>query len=119
MRIVHNATGGATVYITDLKMRLGPGNAVPVNIRDVATSVDLVRAVEGDLVRIDFTEEEQHHPDLRYLLLRIEQVEAKRESKVLYAKVEETVKSNKADSPTIPVRPAVFAPVASQNVQES
>jgi len=111
MQVANNSPEGATVYITDLKLRLGQSSEVSVSIRGAAGSTDLLTAVEKNLVRITFTELEKNHPDLRGLVSRIKQAEARRQGALLYAEVKKAIETGSVSSPKVPVRPAVFAPV--------
>lgn len=112
MKAVNATPNGTTVFITDLKLRLSQGSEILVPVRDAARSADLIDAVENNLVRLEFTEVEKNHPGLQRLLMRIEQAEAKRRGVLLFAKIEESIRTGKVTSPDIPVRPAVFVAVS-------
>ena len=106
---LRNATPkGATVYITDLKIRVGQ-NSVPVNLGDALSSIDLRVALDRGMVRLDATAEERANPLVTELVTFAHLADLRREGRLLFAQVESAMKSSRpVDSPNIPVRPAVF-----------
>lgn len=106
---LRNATPkGATVYITDLKIRVGQ-SIVPIGLRDALSSVDLRDALNQGMVQLDTTDEERANPAVMGLVTFARLADMRREGRLLFAQVESAMKSNRpVDSLNIPVRPAVF-----------
>lgn len=123
MEVIHDAAGGATVYITDLGIRVGAGSRVQVPTRRAMASVDLLSAIDQGLVQVSFTAQEARQPGVIRLKKQVERIAAKRRGRVLAAEVTRTVQSKQATPvasstpappalpPGTPVRQAVFLPV--------
>lgn len=111
MKVVNDTPRGASVHITDLRLRLGRDGVATLSATTAARSTDLVNAVESGLVRLEFTEVERNLPSLRSLLARIEQAEAKRSGVLLAARTKKVMESSGTPSLDVPARPVVFAPI--------
>lgn len=111
MRVFNNTPRGASVYITDLKLQLGQDGEVTLSAREAARSTDLITAIEGNLVRLEFTGVERNLSSLQGLLKRINQAEAKRTGALLATRIETVMDSIDTASLEVPVRPVVFAPI--------
>lgn len=106
---LRNATPkGATVFITDLKKRIGQ-TGVPVSVRDAVSSADLRLALDQGMVQLEVTDTEKMDPRIAELLVFAQFAEAKREGKLLFAQAESALMNRQpVDSPNVPIRPAVF-----------
>ena len=112
MRIVNVTPKGATVFITDLKLRIGQQD-VPVARTEAIVSADLRVALSRGMVRIIATGEECSDPAISELLLFAAFSDAKRKKRLLFAQAESVMRSNRPTdySCDVPIRPAVFEPV--------
>lgn len=99
---------GATVYITDLKIRIGQ-DSVPVSIKNAVSSSDLRSALDQGMVQLEVTDTEKKNRLVEDLLTFAQFADAKREGKLLFAQAESAIKHRQpVVSPDVPIRPAVF-----------
>lgn len=111
MNLVNATPKGATVFITDLKIRVG-ARGVPIRVGDAVASGDLRLALDQGMVQLEATDIEKMDPRISELLVFAQFANAKREGKLLFAQVESTLMSKQpASSPDVPIRPAVFVDV--------
>lgn len=110
MRIVNIEPGGATVFITDLGIRIGR-DALFLKYERAASSTDLRNALDRGLVRLEVDDLERGDPLVEDLLLFARMAEAKREGEELFTRIESNIRGEGSISPDIPVREAVFEPV--------
>jgi len=110
MRIVNVEPGGATVFITDLGVRIGR-DSIPVHCTRAASSTDLRRALDGGLVRLEIDSIEKGNPLVDNLMRFARAADAKKEGEALFARIESAMKGESSISPEMPIRSAVFEPV--------
>lgn len=108
MKLKNATPKGATVFITDLKIRIGQ-DSVPVNVRDAVSSADLRSALDQSMVQLEVTGAEQLDPRIEELLIFAQFADARREGRLLFAQAESAMMTKRpVDSPKVPIRPAVF-----------
>ena len=78
MNLVNATPKGATVFITDLKVRIGL-NGVPVSVMDAIQSNDLRSAIDQGMIHLEVTDAEKMDPRIEELLTFAQFIEAKRE----------------------------------------
>lgn len=111
MRLKNATPKGPTVFITDLKVRIGL-DSVLVNVRDAIQSNDLRSALDQGMIQLEVTDAEKIDPRIGELLTFAQFADAKREGKLLFAQAESALMSKQpVDSPNVPIRPAVFVNV--------
>lgn len=108
MRLKSAIPKGPTVFITDLKIRIGT-DGVLVSVRDAMASSDLRSALDQGMVQLEVTAAERLDPRIEELWVFAQFADAKREGKLLFAQVESSLLGKQpVDSPNVPIRPAVF-----------
>lgn len=111
MKLVNVTPKGATVFITDLKIRIGL-DGVPIQFREAIKSSDLRLALDQGMVRLEVSDVEAEDPQISELLVFAQRAEDAREGKLLFALAESAMRNKQpVDSPSIPIRPAVFVNV--------
>ena len=114
MRLKNVAEKGATVFISDLGLRINSSADIDVPLSR-ASSTDLQTAVEQGLISVSFTDTETADPRVRYLRYEIEQIIAKRGGEVLAKQLQEDLLAHERGrlvAFTNPfIRPAVLVPI--------
>jgi len=110
MRIVNVESGGSTIFITDLGLRIGR-DSILVKYERAASSTDLRNALDRGLVQLEVDDFEKGNPFVESLLSFAKMADAKREGAALFARIESNRKGESLVSPDVPVRAAVFEPV--------
>ena len=96
----------ATVYISDLSLRVGE-TPVLIEPSRVINSINLLDAVAQGLVKIEVTDNEKNIPGLTEFLEKVEEVTAKSLGEKLSEKITEDIRKKRTISDS-PVRPALF-----------
>lgn len=108
MNLTNATPKGSTVFITDLKIRVG-SNSVPISVRDAVTSTDLRYAIDQGMVRLEANSAEKNDPMVEDLLIFAKFTEARREGRLLFAQAESAmINKRPVDSLNVPIRAAVF-----------
>jgi len=107
MKITSNVR--ATVYISDLSLRVGE-NPVLIEPSRVVSSINLLDAVAQGLVKIEVTDNEKNLPGLTEFLEKVDEVTAKSLGIILSEKISEDIRKKRVISDS-PVRPALFLEV--------
>lgn len=108
MNLTNATPKGATVFVTDLKIRVG-ARSVPISARDAVTSSDLRLALDQGMVRLEATSAEMQDPVVENLVIFAQLAEAKREGRLLFAQAEDAmINKRPVSSREVPIRPAVF-----------
>lgn len=110
MRIINVESGGATVFITDLGVRIGR-DALSLGYERAVSSADLRNALDRGLVRLEIDDSEKGEPLVENLLLFAKMADAKREGEALFVRIESSMRGEGSVTPEVPVREAVFEPV--------
>jgi len=110
MRIINIESGGSTVFITDLGLRIGR-DALFLRYDQAASSTDLRNALDRGLVRLEIDDLEKGNPLVENLMTFAKMADAKREGEALFARIESSIRGESLISPEVPVREAVFEPV--------
>ena len=107
MKIIPNVR--ATVYISDLSLRVGE-NPVLIEPGRVVSSINLLDAVAQGLVKIEVTDNEKNVPGLTEFLEKVDEVTAKSLGIILSEKITEDIRKKRVTSDS-PVRPVLFLKV--------
>ena len=87
MKLINIAERGATVYISDLGIKVDTKSGIDVSLFK-ANSTDLLYAIENGLITVTFTEIELLDPQSAVLRERIVRASAQREGEVLYQQLQ-------------------------------
>ena len=104
MKIISNVR--ATVYISDLSLRVGE-NPVLIEPGRVVSSINLLDAVAQGLVKIEVADNEKNVPGLTEFLEKVDEVTAKSLGIILSEKITEDIRKKRVTS-DLPVRPVQF-----------
>ena len=107
MYIVNVIPEGATVFITDIKIRVGR-DSVFVSPSAIGASNDLRGALKRGLVRLEMNDAEMLDPIIADLVGIAETADAQRAGHALFAHIEKVMKGQLPVSPDVSVRRAVF-----------
>jgi len=111
MRIKNTTPNGPTVFITDLKLRIGSGS-IPVSVKAAVTSSDLRSALDQGVVQLEVDPIDRMDPRVEDLVTFAKFADAKREGKLLFAQAERALMTKQpVNSPDVSIRPAVFESV--------
>lgn len=108
MKLKSTEPDGPTVFITDLKVRIG-SNGVTVDVSNAVSSHDLKSALDKGMVQLEVAPIDRIDPRVEDLLTFARFADAKREGKLLFAQAERALMNKQpVDSPNVSIRPAVF-----------
>lgn len=109
MKLTNTAERGATVYISDLNLKVGTGAAVGVALSKITT--DLLHAIEQGLVSASFSDTETTDPRSYILRERVERAAAQREGEVLTNQLKKDMLNDKRARLALPSNPFIHLAV--------
>jgi len=108
MRLKSTEPNDPTVFITDLKMRIG-AEPIFVSIKAAVSSLDLKSALDQGIVQLEVDPIDRTDPRVADLLTFAQFADAKREGNLLFAQAERALITRQpVGSPEVSIRPAVF-----------
>ena len=102
-----NVLDGSPVYITDLKIKIGQ-DPVPIDSAKALASIDLRRALEAGMVKLEPSASEPQTAETAMLSETARAAESRRQGKILFGKLDAAIKGNQPQSEEVPIRAAVL-----------
>ena len=112
MRIINASPRGATIYVSDLKLRVGEQPVLLEVTSKVASSNNLREAIVAGLVRVELELDEQDEPYAELFLSWSDAAEKRKVAEVVLSHLEMMSREKAPLTKDVPVRPAVFLPVS-------
>jgi len=106
VRIINPGT--STIFISDIKARLGAKAELPIPITSLLSSNNLIQAIITDLVDVELNDDEKKLPEIGTILSYIQVEKQKRFGSILAERIFDTIHKKKPISDDIPIRPVNF-----------